>query len=262
MGKFLEKIGSATLKLLEDIGNFIFFSIDTFRFIPARPFDRKMFLLQMMRIGVESVPIGLITAFFVGMVMALQIGVSMEEIIQGISAYMGGGIALAMARELAPVLTSILIAARVGSSMAAEIGTMKVTEQIDALITLATNPIHYLSTPRLLASMISLPLIATMAILTGVIGGALISYIQLDIPFSLYFETARSFLRPKDIFSGIAKTLFFGAEISLISCYMGFHAKGGARGVGEATISAVVYSSLAIIISDYFLTSIFQVLGF
>ncbi|MDH5718281.1 MAG: ABC transporter permease [Spirochaetia bacterium] len=259
--KIFQKTGEGFLNLLEEIGSFSIFVFETLKLIFARPFDIKALIFQMHQIGVKSIPVGVISSFFVGMVMALQLGGPMEEQIQGITTYMGGGISMAMVRELAPVLTAVLLAGRVGSSIAAEVGTMKVTEQIDALSTLATNPVQYLSVPRFLAAIISLPLVATMAILVGVFGGAIISYVSLDIPLGTYFESARNMLRAKDLISGVGKTIFFGAEIALISCFTGFRAKGGAQGVGQAAIQAVVFSFMAIIVSDYFITYIFQLFG-
>ena len=258
---FFVSVGKGVLNLLEVLGAFVIFTVQTFRFIFARPFDGQALFYQMNEIGVKSIPVGVVSSFFVGMVMALQLGGPMEKQIQGISSYMGGGISLAMVRELAPVLTAVLLAGRVGSSIAAEIGTMKVTEQIDALSTLATNPVHYLSVPRFLASFISIPLITVMAILVGIFGGAIISKISLEIPFSVYFENAQQMVKVNDLLSGVGKTFFFGAEIALISCFTGFRAKGGAEGVGQATIQAVVYSFMLIVISDYFITYLFQLVG-
>lgn len=262
MLKFLDRLGAGVLDLLEVIGAFSIFTGQTIKFIFVPPFDGKGWLHQMKEIGVKSIPVGVVSSFFVGMVMALQLGGPMEAQIQGISTFMGGGISLAMVRELAPVLTAVLLAGRVGSSIAAEVGTMKVTEQIDALSTLATNPVHYLSVPRFLAALFSIPLITVMAIAVGVVGGALISNISLDIPYNLYFESAQQMVKSKDVISGVGKTFFFGAEISLISCFTGFRARGGAEGVGQATIQAVVFSFMMIIVSDYFITYIFQLFGF
>lgn len=261
MLRFAEKLGDSVINLLEIVGAFSIFTMQTIRWIFARPFDGRNLLYQMNEIGVKSIPVGVVSSFFVGMVMALQLGGPMEKQIQGISTYMGGGISLAMVRELAPVLTAVLLAGRVGSSIAAEVGTMKVTEQIDALSTLATNPVHYLSVPRFLASLISIPLITVMAILVGILGGAIISNVSLDIPFSMYFDNARQLVKLNDLISGVSKTFFFGAEIALISCFTGFRAKGGAEGVGQATIQAVVFSFMMIIISDYFITYVFQLFG-
>ncbi|MCX7631808.1 MAG: ABC transporter permease [Turneriella sp.] len=258
---FFERLGEAILALLETIGAFSIFAGQTFRYCFVPPFDFRNLLYQMSEIGVKSIPVGVVSSFFVGMVMALQLGGPMEQQIQGISAFMGGGISLAMVRELAPVLTSVLLAGRVGSSIAAEVGTMKVTEQIDALATLATNPVHYLSVPRFLAALVCIPMITVMAIVVGILGGALISNISLDIPYNLYFESARTLVRTKDLVSGVSKTFFFGAEIALIACFSGFRARGGAEGVGQATIQAVVFSFMMIIVSDYFITYIFQLFG-
>ncbi len=257
----LERTGSRFISMVETFGAFVIFSAQTIRYVFAPPFDFRSFMKQMSEIGVKSIPVGVVSSFFVGMVMALQLGGPMEEQIQGISVYMGGGIALAMVRELAPVLTAVLLAGRVGSSIAAEVGTMKVTEQIDALTTLATNPIHYLSVPRFLAAFFSLPLITMMSMVVGVLGGALISLVSLDIPLPVYLENAKTLVYFTDVISGLIKTFFFGAEIALIASFTGFRAKGGAEGVGQATIQAVVFSFMMIIVSDYFLTYLLQVMG-
>ena len=259
--RFFFKLGDKTLLFLEHIGYFSLFSIRTLRLIFTRPFDKRNILIQFNEIGVKSIPVGIVSSFFVGMVMALQLGGPLEEQIQGISVLMGGGISLALVRELAPVLSAMLLAGRVGSSIAAEIGTMRVTEQIDALTTLATNPVQYLAVPRFIACFFSLPLISVMAIVVGVWGGALISYVSLDIPFVSFYANAQQLLKPRDLISGISKTFFFGAEIALISCYTGFNTKGGAEGVGKAAIQAVVYSFMSIIVSDYFITYAFQLFG-
>jgi phospholipid/cholesterol/gamma-HCH transport system permease protein len=256
-----DRVGGGIIGLLEALGGFAIFAGQTFRYVFTPPFDLRNLLHQMSEIGVKSIPVGVVSSFFVGMVMALQLGGPMEQQIQGISTFMGGGISLAMVRELAPVLTAVLLAGRVGSSIAAEVGTMKVTEQIDALSTLATNPIHYLAVPRFLAALFCIPMITVMAIVVGVFGGALISNISLDIPYNLYFDSARTLVRSRDLISGVGKTFFFGAEIALISCFSGFRARGGAEGVGQATIQAVVFSFMLIIVSDYFITYIFQIFG-
>ena len=234
MKTFFQKIGDSFLNLLEQIGAFSLFTFQTIRWIFSTPFDIKNLMKQFNEIGVKSIPVGVVSSFFVGMVMALQLGGPLEEQIQGISSFMGGGISLAMVRELAPVLTSVLLAGRVGSSIAAEIGTMKVTDQIDALTTLATNPIHYLSVPRFLASVFSLPLISMMSIVAGIFGGALISYMVLDIPFEIFYSNAQQLVRAQDLLSGISKTFIFGGEIALIACFTGFNTTGGAAGSWES----------------------------
>lgn len=260
--KFFLRIGEGFFNLLETIGAFSIFSMQTVRWIFATPFDGYSLLQQLNEVGVKSVPVGVISSFFVGMVMGLQLGGPLEKYMEGISSFLGGGISLAMVRELAPVLTSVLLAGRVGSAMAAEVGTMKVTEQIDALTTLATNPIHYLCVPRFLASLITIPMVVAMAVLVGSLGGAIISYFMFNIPFNQYAESAQSMLELSDLFSGVSKSVFFGAEISLVATFTGFRASGGAKGVGNATISAVVNSIMMIIVSDYFISYIYQLLGF
>ena len=257
----LLRLGNSILFFLEQTGHFSLFSMRTLRFIFARPFDKKNILIQFNEIVVKSIPVGIISAFFLGMVMALQLGGPLEEQIQGISVFMGGGISLALVRELAPVLTAMLLAGRVGSAIAAEIGTMRVTEQIDALTTLATNPIQYLSVPRFIACFLGLPLISVMAIVVGIFGGALVSFLSLDIPFLSFYGNAQQLVDASDLISGVSKTFFFGAEIGLISCYTGFNTEGGAEGVGRSAIRAVVYSFMSIIISDYFITYAFHLFG-
>ncbi len=259
---FFQRIGDAIIGLLETIGAFTIFAGQTIRWIFARPFDVRGLIFQMNEVGVRSIPIGVVSSFFIGMVMALQTAGPLEKYIQGIASFLGGGIALGMVRELAPVITSVLLAGRVGSAMAAEVGTMKVTEQIDALVTLATNPIHYLAVPRFLASVITIPMVVTLSIVVGTAGGAMISLMVFDIPLNIYVDNARSFVDVSDVISGVSKSYFFGAEIALVSCFTGFRARGGAKGVGEATISAVVISLMMIIVSDYFITYILQLFGY
>lgn len=255
-----EVIGRGVLAFFEGIGSFTIFFYQTVRWIFARPFDIRNLIDQMNEIGVKSIPVTGITSFFTGMVMALNLGAAMEKKIQGISVSMGGFISLALVRELSPVLTALLLAGRVGSSMAAQIGTMKVTEQIDALTTLAANPIHYLSVPRFLASVIMIPLICVLTIIVGVGGGAVFSYFAMDIPFQTYIDSAILLVKTTDFMVGIIKTIFFGMQISLIACYYGFRTGAGAEGVGQATISSVVVSSMAILISDYFITDMITTL--
>jgi phospholipid/cholesterol/gamma-HCH transport system permease protein len=257
---FFEYIGRGVLRFFEGIGKFIIFSLLTIRWCFARPFDIRNLITQMSEIGVKSIPVTTITSFFTGMVMAMNLGAAMEKKIQGISIYMGGSISLAMVRELSPVLTALLLSGRVGSSMAAQIGTMKVTEQIDALTTLATNPIHYLSVPRFLASLIMIPLICVLTMAVGILGGALFSYFSMDILFSIYFDSALLLVHTSDFLQGIIKTAFFGMEIALISTYFGFQTGAGAEGVGKSTISAVVTSSMTILISDYFITDFLNII--
>jgi len=234
-------------------GHFIFFK-ETLKWTFRSPFDGKNFMIQLAEIGYKSLPVTSITTFFTGMVMALQMGKAMDSIMSGSSIFIGSAVAIALFRELCPVLTALLLAGRVGSSIAAEIGTMKVTEQVDALRTLSADPIHYLSVPRFLACFIMAPILTVISDVVGIMGGALVSVLSLDIGLDIYFKNILQYLSIGDFLSGLMKSFFFGIEIAIIACYQGFATTGGAEGVGRSTIQAVVKSSMAILVSDYFLT--------
>lgn len=224
------------------------------------PFDAKNLVLQMLEIGYKSLPVTTITLFFTGMVMAYQIGSAMDSLMSGSSVFIGSAVTIAMFRELCPVLTALLLAGRVGSSIAAEIGTMKVTEQIDALRTLSANPVQYLAVPRFIACLIMTPALTIITDIVGVLGGAFIAFFSLGITIDKYVDNILSYLELSDFLSGLTKSLFFGIGIAVISCYQGFSTKGGAEGVGKSTIQAVVKSSMFILISDYFLTYLIKIL--
>lgn len=224
------------------------------------PFDYKNIIVQMLEIGYKSIPVTSITLFFTGMVMALQIGKAMDKLMSGSSVFIGSAVSIAMFRELCPVLTALLLAGRIGSAIAAELGTMKVTEQIDALITLRANPIQYLSVPRFLACLVMTPVLTIITDIVGILGGAFVAFAALGITVDKYFENILNYLSLMDFLSGLMKTLFFGIEIAIISCYQGFKTTGGAEGVGKAAIQAVVKSSMSILVSDYFLTYLLQFL--
>ncbi|MCL2025818.1 MAG: ABC transporter permease [Leptospirales bacterium] len=242
--------------VLESFGSYIIFFKETVVWIFRPPFDGKNIINQMYLIGVKSIPLTTITLFFTGMVMALQIGKAMDSLMSGSSQFIGSAVTIAMFRELCPVMTALLLAGRVGSSIAAEIGTMQVTEQIDALRTLQANPIQYLSVPRFLACLIMLPVLTVITDLTGVLGGALIAFTSLGITPEKYFENIIQYVDLASFMSGIIKSVFFGVIIAVISCCCGFKTSGGAEGVGKSTIKAVVLSSMTILVSDYFLTYI------
>jgi phospholipid/cholesterol/gamma-HCH transport system permease protein len=238
-------------------GYFIFFK-ETLRWAARPPFDGKNLINQMLEIGYKSLPVTSITLFFTGMVMAFQIGSAMDSIMSGSSVFIGSGVTIAMFSELCPVLTALLLAGRVGSAIAAEIGTMKVTEQIDALKTLSANPIQYLSVPRFIACLVMTPALTVITDIVGVLGGSFIAYFSLGITLDKYVENILNYVSLFDFLSGLIKSVFFGVQIAVISCYQGFNTRGGAEGVGRATIQAVVKSSMAILISDYFLTYFIQ----
>ena len=249
------------LIVLESFGSYIIFLKETVVWIFRPPFDGKSIINQMHAIGVKSMPLTAITLFFTGMVMALQIGKTMDALMSGSSQFIGSAVTIAMFRELCPVMTALLLAGRVGSSIAAEIGTMQVTEQIDALRTLRANPIQYLSVPRFLACLVMVPALTVITDLMGVLGGALIAFTSLGITPEKYFENIVQYVEITSFVSGIVKSVFFGVIIAVISCCRGFKTSGGAEGVGKSTIAAVVLSSMTILVSDYFLTYLLTFLG-
>jgi phospholipid/cholesterol/gamma-HCH transport system permease protein len=207
---------------------------------------------QMTIVGPASLPITTLTAAFVGMVFTIQ--VSREFIQLGASNVVGGVLAIALVRELAPVLTAVVIAGRVGSAFAAEIGTMRVTEQIDALYMLRTDPIDYLVIPRVIACCTMLPILSILSFVTGMIGGLMIAVIQYDLPAAAFINSARNFLRIWDLFSAALKAGIFGALIAIIGCSWGMTTTGGAKGVGQSTTTAVVTALLAIFVFNFFLS--------
>ncbi len=272
-------LGKLTMGFVEDLGRFFVMLVQVFRWLAVtvanwlhwliqaargRPRPRVHELSetfeQMVVVGVNSLPVALVTAMFTGMVLALQTGMTLEEKMAGVSQYLGGMVSLSMLRELGPVLTALIVAGRVGSAMAAEIGTMRVTEQIDALETLATNPIKYLVVPRVIAGLVMLPVLTVFSDAIGVAGGMLVAQVSFGQSAAMYIENALLMVDMSDLFSGLFKTLFFGGIIATVSCYKGFMTSGGAEGVGRSTTSAVVVSSMSILISDYFLTAALSIL--
>lgn len=225
----------------------------TFAWVFRPPLQGKEILKQMEAVGVRSFPVVVITVGFTGMVLALQSFTAFKRF--GAETMVGTVVALSMTRELGPVLTGLMVSGRMGSAMAAELGTMQVTEQIDALYTLATNPIKYLIVPRFLATVIMLPILVIFADVIGILGGYLVGVQILGTNPTLYFRRTWDFLEVNDLYSGLIKAIFFGMILSTISCYQGFSAQGGAEGVGRATTKAVVLSSLTILISNYFITA-------
>lgn len=240
------------MRFIEEAGKIIILFAQTLGWIFRPPFEGRELLKQMQEVGVRSFPVVMITAAFTGMVLALQSFTGFKRF--GAETMVATVVALSMTRELGPVLTGLMVSGRVGSAMAAELGTMRVTEQIDALYTLATNPINYLVVPRFLATALMLPILVIFADVIGILGGYLVSVQILGANPTFYTRRTWNYLEFNDLFSGILKAFFFGMIIATISCYQGFSAQGGAEGVGQATTKAVVFSSLAILISNYFIT--------
>lgn len=217
-------------------------------------------LEQMSFVGPASLAIALITAVFVGMVFTIQ--VAREFIYFGATTAVGGVLAIALTRELAPVLTAVVLAGRVGSAFAAEIGTMKVTEQIDALYILRTDPLDYLIIPRVIACSLMLPVLTIISLLMGMIGGLVVAESLYDIPSSVFLDSVRSFLGIWDIIACLIKSVIFGAIIAIIGCNWGLTTTGGAKGVGQSTTASVVISLIAIFITNFLLSWLmFQGMG-
>lgn|SRR3989338_1113095 len=231
---------------------------ETLFWIPVPPLRKRHILEQMSKIGVDSLPIVSLISLFTGMVLALQSAYQMQKL--SAEMYIASLVALSMTRELGPVLTALIVAGRIGASITAEVGTMKVTEQIDALETLATNPVKYLVVPRFLALVIMIPLLTLYADAIGGLGGYLIGVYKLNISHSMYMKMSWEALTYKDIYTGLIKSTFFAVIICIIACFEGMKAEGGAEGVGKATTSSVVTSFILIIASDCFFTALFYFL--
>jgi phospholipid/cholesterol/gamma-HCH transport system permease protein len=217
------------------------------------PFKINYIFKQMEFIGVRSVFVIILTGGFTGMVLALQSYYGFRKF--GSEGLVGATVALSMTRELGPVLTSLMVTGRAGSAMAAELGTMRVTEQIDALTAMALNPIKYLVTPRIIAAFLVLPVLTVISDFVGIIGGYLVGVKLLKINEGAYIDKMIKFVELNDIYNGLVKAAVFGLILSIVSCYKGFYTKGGAEGVGRATTEAVVVSSVTILVTDYILTS-------
>jgi phospholipid/cholesterol/gamma-HCH transport system permease protein len=245
VSNFFDVLGTITIHLIQ-----------TFKWTFRKPFSLKGLTEQMVRIGINSIPVTLVTAIAVGMILALQTGFYLDIRLKGASQYMGGIVAISIAREMGPVLTSLIVAGRIGSAIAAEVGTMKVTEQVDALITLSANPIQYITVPRFLAALVTLPMLVLFADFVGIIGGGIVCVYALDQTLGTYIESVLMFLDLSSIIGGLFKAMVFGGCIAIISCAVGFRTQGGAEGVGKSTTSAVVLTSMAILIFDYFLSDL------
>ncbi|MGB3942117.1 MAG: ABC transporter permease, partial [Candidatus Manganitrophaceae bacterium] len=231
--RYFEKIGGWLLRFLREMGAVTLLLIKAFLWAFTPPFRFRNIAAQMDAVGVQSIPVVIITATFTGMVLALQSYTGFERF--NAEGLVGTVVALSMTRELGPVLTGLIVAGRAGAAMAAELGTMKVTEQIDALSTMAVDPIKYLITPRLLAGMFMLPLLTAFSDFIGIVGGYLISVHMLEANPGIYVRRTIQYLETKDLWGGLLKAMIFGMIIATISCYKGFNTEGGAEGVGRAT---------------------------
>ena len=255
IARFLAAMGRPVLTLLAAIGRLTLFALETLRHMVTPPFYLREFGQALLQIGWFSLPVVGMTALFTGGALALQIysggsRFNAEAVVPQI-------VAIGMARELGPVLGGLMVAARVASSIAAEIGTMKVTEQVDALVTLSTNPMKYLTVPRVLAATLAVPVLVGVGDSIGIAGGWLVGITRLNFNSATYLQNTTDFLEFWDVGSGMVKGGFFGFIVALMGCYYGLNSGRGAQGVGAATKSAVVAASVAILAANYVLTGLF-----
>jgi len=248
------RIGDRMLELVDTFGRFALLVWLTARAALRPGFPVRETARQIEAIGVRSLTIVILTALFTGMVLALQTGIALARF--GAKPYVGSVIGLSLARELGPVLTALMVGGRVGAGITAEIGSMQVTEQVDAIRSMGADPVQKLVLPRVLAATFSLPLLTVFANLLGVIGGLVISAAQFNISANFYLETIYNALTVEDVLSGLAKTFVFGWIIAMVACFSALETKGGTVGVGRATTRTVVTASIAVLISDFFLTQL------
>ncbi len=247
----IANLGEVIILRVAAIGDWAIFSLSTFAWMMRRLPSRGTLLPNFYQIGVLSLPVVALTGTFIGMVLAVQSYAQFRLI--HLETRLGGVINMSLVRELGPVLAATMLAGRVGSAMAAELGTMRVTEQIDALASMGANPIHYLVVPRFLGCLLLIPTLTVMADFMGIVGGAFYSIYLLGIDFHHYWSNSQQFVGVFDLFAGVFKSLFFGAAIALVSCHRGFHCDPGAEGVGRAATTAFVHSFVLILVLDLLL---------
>ena len=255
MLRFLATVGAAFLGFLAASGRLVMFAGLSLGTAVTPPFYIRSILREMVNIGYFSLPVVGLTAIFTGMVLALQSYTGFSRF--SAESAVATVVVLSVTRELGPVISGLMVAGRVGAAMAAEIGTMRVTDQIDALVTLSTDPLRYLVLPRLLAGMITLPMLVLVADIIGVFGGYLVGVYKLGFNPQAYLNGTWQHLETNDVVSGLVKAAVFGFIIALMGCYQGYHSRGGAEGVGRATTHAVVAASILILIVDYLITAAF-----
>jgi len=252
----LEKLGRWTISFFEFWGGWFILSVKSLSLAFRKPFRFNRYVYYMASIGSDSFPVIGITSLFTGGVIALETYSAFHRF--NAEYMIGAVVAISMARELGPVLSSLLVTARSGSAMAAEIGTMRVTEQIDALEMMAVNPIKYLITPRVYTSIASVVILTLFSDIIGYVGGYLVSVYLFGVNKTLFIRYTQDLTEMKDVYHGLVKAAVFGFLLATISCFYGYYTKGGAKGVGESTTKAVVTSSMAILIFDYLITYILR----
>ena len=248
----LEAIGRTILRALDEFGKYCYLTLQGIVWCFRPPFRIHLTFKQMEFVGVRSLSIIVISGTFTGMVFALQSGNAFA--LFGAEGFVGPTVVLALTLELSPVLSALMIAGRAGSAMAAEIGTMKVTEQVDALLAMAVDPVNYLVVPRIIASVVMLPIMCMVYNLVGTFGAWLVATRVLGYDEGVFIRNVEWYVDADDIFKGLIKAMVFGFIIATVGCFKGYYTTGGAEGVGRATTQSVVVSSVAVLISDYFLT--------
>jgi len=249
-----ERLGGALLNFVEQTGAVMLILGRSLRWLPRRPYRFRLLFKQFDFIGVQSMFIVALTSFFSGGVFALQSSTAFK--LFEAEMMVGPTVVLSLTRELGPVLTALMVIGRVGSSMAAEIGTMRVTEQIDALETMAVNPIHYLVTPRMIASIIMMPLLATVFDFVGTFGCWVVMVKLIGIPHAEFMEQVIYYVDFDDYYFGILKAAVFGLIMAIIGCFKGYYTRRGAEGVGKATTESVAFASVTVMVANYFLTAL------
>lgn len=249
-----ERIGNSLLDFAEEVGRVMTIMGRMFVWLPRRPYRLRLLMYQFNFVGVESAFIVLLTGFFTGAVFSLQSSYAFS--LFEANSMVGPTVMLALTRELGPVLTALMVIGRVGSSMAAEIGTMRVTEQIDALEVLAVNPVHYLIVPRVLASVIMMPMLTTVFEAIGALGSWGVTTKLLNVPSTEFIDEVIYYVDFDDFYIGILKAAVFGLIMAVIGCYQGYYTTRGAEGVGKATTQSVVLSSVTVMVANYFLTAL------
>lgn len=254
MTQLLSSLGTVALNISRETGRVMLLLLEALGWLFRPPWRWRLFFKQMEFIGVNSVFVVALTSLFTGMVLALQTYYAFRMF--SAETLVGATVALSMTRELGPVITALMVTGRAGSAIAAEIGTMRVTEQVDALSVMAINPVQYLVLPRIVAGVIMLPLLTALSDFIGVLGGYLVGVKMLGIHGGIFMNKIYEFVELSDIYNGLIKAACFGLILTLVGCYKGFYTRGGAEGVGRATTQAVVLSSVLILTFDYVLTAL------
>jgi phospholipid/cholesterol/gamma-HCH transport system permease protein len=250
----IQRVGGVTLGIVQEMGRMLLFLLSTFAWMSRPPFRFFQAVKQLHFIGFKSTFVIVLTAGFTGMVLGLQGYYTLRK--YGSDAALGAAVALSIIRELGPVLASLMVTARAGSAMTAEIGIMRITEQIDALDTMAVNPLQYLIAPKVVASLIGVPLLVALFDVVGIYGGYVVGVDLLGVNAGVYWNSVETSVEWKDVYGGIWKSISFGLIISWVCCYKGYYTDMSAEGLGTATTEAVVLSSVMILVWDYFLTSV------